>query len=189
ARGRRMEHHLISAGGASLRTHWNAGHATRAIREGQYDAVVLQEQSTLPVKKAVRMRENIRLFDEAIRSAGAKTVLYMTWARQHAPETQQAITDAYTAIGRELGATVAPVGTAWQHLLRRHDQPSLYDKDGSHPSPAGSYLAACIFLAVLFRVSPVGIDEEALNLSPKDRARLQSAAWQVCKSTTSKRDN
>ena len=25
ARGKNLEHHLISAGGASLRTHWNAG--------------------------------------------------------------------------------------------------------------------------------------------------------------------
>jgi lysophospholipase L1-like esterase len=187
ARGGRMEHRLISAGGASLRTHWNAGHATRAIRDGQYDAVVLQEQSTLPVKNATRMHENVRLFDEAIRAAGTKTVLYMTWARRHAPETQAAITDAYTAIGRELAATVVPAGTAWQHLRRRHDQPDLYDKDGSHPSPAGSYLAACVFLAALFRVSPVGIDDEAAGLSPEDRARLQSAAWHVCKSTTSKR--
>ena len=187
ARGRRMEHRLISAGGASLRTHWNAGHAREAIRGGRYDAVVLQEQSTLPVKNATRMHENVRLFDEAIRAAGAKTVLYMTWARQHAPETQKAITDAYTAIGRESGATVVPVGNAWQHFLRRHDEPLLYDKDGSHPSPAGSYLAACVFLAVLFRANPVGIDDEAAGLSPEDRAPLQSAAWQVCKSRTPKR--
>src|SRR5262245_8966692 len=179
ARGRRMQHRLISAGGASLRTHWNAGHAPRAIREGRYDAVVLQEASTLPAKNATRMHENVRLFDEAIRAAGAKTVLYMTWARQHAPETQSVIGDAYTAVGRELGATVVPVGTAWQHVLRRHDRPALYDKDGSHPSPAGSYLAACVFLAVLFEVSPVGIDDEAPALSPEDRARLQSAARQV----------
>jgi hypothetical protein len=66
ARGKGLEHRLISAGGASLRTHWNAGKARQAIREGQYDCVVLQEQSTLPVKNATRMHENVRLFDEAI---------------------------------------------------------------------------------------------------------------------------
>ena len=52
ARGKSLEHRLISAGGASPRTHWNAGEAQRAIREGKYDCVVLQEQSTLPVKNA-----------------------------------------------------------------------------------------------------------------------------------------
>src|SRR5215471_8687570 len=104
---------LISAGGASLRTHFNAGRAATAIATGNYDYVVLQEQSTLPVKNASRMAENVRLFDDAIKQAGSKTVLYMTWARKHAPEAQQAIAKAYTTIGKELGAIVVPVGLAW----------------------------------------------------------------------------
>src|SRR5262245_7196365 len=80
ARGRYIKHRLISSVGASLRTHWNAGEAIKAIKSGQFDYVVLQEQSTLPIKNAKRMHENVRLFDEAIKAAGAKTVLYMTWA-------------------------------------------------------------------------------------------------------------
>src|SRR5215510_9469506 len=128
ARGKNLEHRLISAGGASLRTHWNAREARQAIRDGRYDRVVLQEQSTLPVKNAKRMHENVRLFDEAIKAAGSTTVLYMTWARMNAPESQQAITDAYTGVGRELGATVVPVGLAWQRFLRQHDEPVLPDK-------------------------------------------------------------
>jgi hypothetical protein len=187
ARGRRLEHRLISAGGASLRTHWNAGVALEAIRGGQYDHVVLQEQSTLPVKNARRMHENIRLFDEAIRAAGARTTLYMTWARLNAPESQQAITDAYVGIGRELAATVVPVGLAWQRFLGKHDEPVLHDKDQSHPTLAGSYLAACVFLAVLFGESPVGADAGVVGLSEKDLAPLQKAAWQECQPTTRRR--
>jgi hypothetical protein len=183
ARGKRMEHRLISAGGASLRNHWNAGEALKAIQQGHYDYVVLQEQSTLPVKNAKRMHENIRLFDEAIKAAGAKTALYMTWARQHAPESQQAITDAYTSIGRELGATVVPVGRAWQRFLGKHNQPVLHDRDQSHPTLAGSYLAACTFLAMLFKESPVGIDGEVAGLTRKDLTLLRKTAWQECKST------
>src|SRR5262245_11069159 len=151
ARGKRLEHRLVSAGGASLRTHWNAGEALKAIQGGEYELVVLQEQSTLPIKNSKRMHENVRLFDEAIRAAGATTVLYMTWARQHAPESQQIITDAYTSIGRELGAMVAPVGLAWEHFLRAHAKPLLHDRDQSHPTLAGSYVAACVFLSVLFK--------------------------------------
>jgi hypothetical protein len=183
ARGKNLEHHLISAGGASLRSHWNAGEALKAIQGGHYDHVVLQEQSTLPVKNAKRMHENVRLFDEAIKAAGAETDLYMTWARQNAPESQQAITDAYSGIGRELGATVVPVGLAWQRFLGKHGQPVLHDKDQSHPTLAGSYLAACVFLAVLFKGSPVGIAGEVAGLSEKDLALLQKVAWQTCSST------
>jgi hypothetical protein len=185
ARGRRTGYRLISAGGASLRTHWNAGEAAEAIRDGNYDGVVLQEQSTLPVKNATRMHENVRLFHQVIKAAGAETVLYMTWARRHAPESQQVITDAYTTIGRELGATVAPVGRTWQQFLAKHDEPNLYDKDQSHPSPAGSYLAACVFLAVLFRESPIGIAAGVCGLNAKDTVLLQKVAWQACKPTAS----
>jgi hypothetical protein len=188
ARGKRLEHRLISAGGASLRRHWNAGEARKAIEEGRYDCVVLQEQSTLPVKNADRMHENVHLFDEAIRAAGSRTLLFMTWARLNAPESQRAITDAYTGIGGELGATVVPVGLAWQRFLRRHERPVLYDKDQSHPTLAGTYLAACVFLGVLFQESPVGVDAEVAGLSEEDLALLQEVAWQKCQSVSRERD-
>jgi hypothetical protein len=176
-----VSHELISVGGASLRTHWNAGRAAKAIATGRFDYVVLQEQSTLPVKNAQRMAENVRLFDEAIKQAGSKTVLYMTWARQHAPETQQAIADAYNTIGKELAAIVVPVGLAWQDYLSRHDKPVLYDRDRSHPSLAGSYFAACVFLAALLKVGPIGIESSPAGLDHQDRTALQRAAWQQCR--------
>ncbi len=172
ARGKTLRHRLVSAGGASLRRHWNAGAAQRSMAEATPDVVVLQEQSTLPVKNAARMHENVRLFDEAIRAAGARTVLYMTWARKHEPQNQQRIADAYSSIGEELGAIVVPVGLAWERVLATGEGPVLHDKDGSHPTVAGSYLAACVFLRSLFDESPVGIDVPVKGLSPEDAAFL-----------------
>lgn len=179
ARGKTFSHQLISAGGASLRMHWNKGEAQSIIRQNKFDYVVLQEQSTLPVKNAARMHENIRLFDEVIKNAGAKTALYLTWARQNAPESQATINEAYFSIGAELGATVVPVGVAWQHFLAENQQPVLHDKDLSHPTLAGSYLAACVFFAGLFGENPVGIKTEILS-SP-DITLLQNYAWKVAK--------
>ena len=179
ARGKSVEHRLISAGGASLRAHWNAGEASKAIQSGEFNTVVLQEQSTLPVKNAKRMHENVRIFDEVIQAAGAKTVLYMTWARLASPESQQAITEAYVSIGKELGATVVPVGRAWEAFLAKNEEPTLHDRDGSHPTPAGTYLAACVFYAVLFEDNPVGIETELAGLSAKEQALLQKTAWQA----------
>jgi hypothetical protein len=172
-----VEHDLISAGGASLRTHWNGERAREAIASGRYDHVVLQEQSTLPIKNARRMAENVRLFDESIKQAGARTVLYMTWARQHAPESQQLIADAYNSIGQELGAIVVPVGLVWQKFLAEHDTPVLHDKDQSHPTLAGSYLAACVFLGALLKANPIGVQSAPTGLQDADRATLQKAAW------------
>jgi hypothetical protein len=177
ARGGRLEHKLISAGGASLRMHWNKGDAQKEIATKQYDYVVLQEQSTLPVKNAKRMHENIRLFDDVIKAAGARTVLYMTWARRHEPQNQKLITDACNSIGAELQAIVVPVGEAWKTFLAKHKTPALHDADNSHPSLAGSYLSACVFFSVLYNQSPVGIDIAIKGLSPSDAASLQKVAW------------
>jgi hypothetical protein len=184
-RKKRIQHELISVGGASLRTHWNAGRSAKKIATGEYDYVVLQEQSTLPVKNAKRMAENVRLFDEVIKQAGSKTVLYMTWARQHAPESQQAITKAYTSIGKEIGAIVVPVGSVWKKFLAKHDKPPLYDRDGSHPSLAGSYLAACVFLATLLKSNPSGIQAGNTSLDESEKKVLQDAAWKECRPRTS----
>jgi Domain of unknown function (DUF4886) len=178
ARSLSVKHELMSVGGASLRTHWNAGQAAKAIATGGFDYVVLQEQSTLPVKNAKRMAENVRLFDEAIKRAGSKTVLYMTWARQHVPETQKAIANAYNTIGQELEAIVVPVGLAWQNFLAKHDKPVLYDRDQSHPTLAGSYLAACVFLAALLKANPLGIESGPVGLDQQDKFALQCAASQ-----------
>jgi hypothetical protein len=171
----RVKTELISVGGASLRTHWNAGQATSRIATGKYDYVVLQEQSTLPVKNAHRMAENIRLFDDVIKQAGSKTVLYMTWARKHEPAAQQAIANAYSTVGKELGAIVVPVGLAWQRFLSQHDSPVLHDRDQSHPTPAGSYLAACVFLAVLLNLKPANIKNQTTGLPEQDAQLLRTA--------------
>ena len=176
AAGKSLEHRLISAGGASLRRHWNAGEAAKAIESGGYDYVVLQEQSTLPIKNRDRMHENVRLFHAAIRSAGAKTALYLTWARQHAPQTQATITEAYQLIAAETGATIVPAGIAWELFLRKHDHPVLHDRDGSHPTLAGSYLAACVAFEVLFRADlPRGVEIRGLPTADEQRLRTVAA--------------
>jgi hypothetical protein len=157
--------------------HLNKGDAAAALRDGRYDYVVLQEQSTLPIKNATRMHENVREFDALIRAAGARTVLYMTWARQDTPPAaQQAIADAYTSVGKEIGAIVVPVGLAWRAYLAKHKAPVLHDADKSHPTLAGSYLAACTFHAVLFGGEPVGEAREAEKIDPAQRQALRRTA-------------
>jgi hypothetical protein len=125
------------------------------------------------------MHENVRLFDECIKASGSKTALYMTWARKHAPETQDAITAAYLSIGREVGATVIPAGVAWERFMRTHDEPSLHDRDQSHPTLAGSYLAACVAFGVLFRGSSTRLQVEVDGLDQGEMKMLQKAAGEV----------
>jgi hypothetical protein len=179
AAGAKLDHQLISVGGASLRTHWNKGDALKAIQQGGFDFVVLQEQSTLPIKNAQRMHENVRLFDRAIKAAGARTVLYLTWSRQHEPEAQDKINDAYQTIAREISALVIPAGIAWQTFMRSHKTPVLHDRDKSHPTLAGSYLAACTAFATLFQCSPEKLAVDIEGLTVQDMKLLQKTAADV----------
>jgi hypothetical protein len=178
--GVRIEHRLIQRGGASLRMHLNKGEAAAAMREERYDYVVLQEQSTLPIKNPTRMHESVREFDPFIRAAKARMVLYMTWARlEAAPDAQQRIADAYTSIGKELGAIVVPAGLAWRVFLSKHDEPPLHDADKSHPTIAGTYLAACTFHGTIFNAPPAGEASAAEVIEPKHRAALRRTALAV----------
>jgi hypothetical protein len=104
--------------------------------------------------------------------------LYLTWARRNAPEAQAAITAAYSSIARELGATLVPAGLAWERSLKEQPEIVLHDKDNSHPTLAGSYLAACVFFAVLFDDSPIGI-ATAKGIDEADAQRLQRIAAEV----------
>ena len=174
-----IESKVISAGGASLRRHWNAG-AASTITCAKWDYVVFQEQSTLPVKNSDRFHENVREFIPAVKESGGETVLFMTWARRKEPENQSLLTDSYNKIGKELGAHVVPVGTAWQTLLAKHDKPVLHAEDGSHPTVAGSYLAACTFYATLFGGDPTKLETNVSNLTDEERKLLQRIAKTTC---------
>ena len=170
-----IESRVIAAGGASLRRHWNAG-ASDTISDGKWDYVLFQEQSRLPIKNGKRFHENVREFVPVMKESGATMVLFMTWARKHEPENQKLLTDSYNSIGKELAATVVPVGSAWREMLEKHDTPELYAEDGSHPTLAGSYLAACVFYTTLFDGDLKDLETEVGGLSHEERRLLQQIA-------------
>jgi hypothetical protein len=180
---RRVETDRVIANGRSLKTHWERGTAREAIRSSKWNYVVLQEQSTLPLKNPARMNEYVRLFDEEIRASGAKTVLYLTWARRHQLERQSELTEAYVSIGRSIKGIVVPVGIAWQWLLSENPNIVLHHKDNSHPNFAGTYLAACVFFAALFKRSPKGLQTSDLpaleRFGPETPRVLQETAWRI----------
>jgi hypothetical protein len=202
----RLETRAITVGGARLQTHWDDGDAADALREGGWDYVVLQEQSTLGLllvdgRHEINDPERVlapyaRRFHEEARKQGAKTVLALTWSRRRAPEAQARLNHAFFTLGRELGAPVAPIGLAWQAVREQHPGIALYVDDGSHPAPAGTYLAACTLYATLFGRSPEGLalsargvptpdgqpvgGETTLVSLPAEQARvLQQAAWKA----------
>ncbi len=49
-----------------------------------------------------------------------------------------------------------PVGEVWRKVRAQRPALELY-LDEVHPNPAGTYLAACVFYAVIFNDDPVGL--------------------------------
>ena len=72
------------------------------------------------------------------------------------------------------------MGLAWAEALRQRPQLSLWASDGTHPSRAGSYLAACVFEGLLTRSSPVG-NRFTDGLDPSLARFLQRVAWDAAR--------
>lgn len=150
------------------------------LAEKRLDVVFVQEQSLRPVTDREKFFEGVRALYEKIRKSGARTVMYETWARSTESEdlekyglTNKSMTegliDAYGRIAEELGIEVSRVGHAFYEVHTHHPEIELYDKDKTHPSYAGSALAALVHFATVFRRSPIGV---------KWRAELERPEWQ-----------
>jgi hypothetical protein len=207
AAGQQVEVRMVAPGGWRLGDHWEKGEARSALAGGKWDYVVLQDQSTLGVNFYVDGRVRVA-GDEVFRPAadawaaevhrsGARPVFYLTWARLATPEDQAALTLAYMSAARSSRALVAPVGLAWQLMRREHPAIGLFAADGSHPSPAGTYLAACTLVSAMLDRNPLGLPATlsghpvSLETGQMDAARtaalvdlpapdaraLQTAAW------------
>ena len=81
---------------------------------------------------------------------------------------------AYTAIGEELDINVAYAGLAMFDVYTQGGI-ELYNEDLTHPSYAGSYLAAMTIFAEIFRVDPTTIDYNG-TLDASVAAVLKQAA-------------
>ena len=92
-------------------------------------------------------------------------------------ETEE-LAQAYRKVGTELGAEISPVGTAFAHVLVAHPEIELYDPDMTHPSLAGSYLAALCHFTAAYGESPLDIPFTA-GLEAQTAAILQQAAHDI----------
>lgn len=187
AGGHRVETGLAAEGGATLADQVNSPGTLDKLGSSRWDFVVLQEQSQIPSVEQVRRQQMYpaaRSLARRIEDAGARPILFMTWAHRDGwPENglpdyesmQVAIDDGYLGIARELGVPVAPVGYAWLLTHRQDPRLELWQPDGSHPSAQGSYLAACVFYAAMFHESPEGLSYLA-DLPDQTARLLQTVA-------------
>lgn len=159
-------------GGAGLMLWQHAGSKntqSTLLNNGQWDIVVLQEQSEMALnpRSLKRMREGCRWFTKAIRRIGGKPALLMTWCDLDKPEEQVTISRAYCELAEELDAILIPAGELFLEVAQHDSSIVLYDQDGHHPSAHGSYLVACLVEAILMQTKNESFDgvEQKIGLS------------------------
>lgn len=171
-------------GGTTFQAHSQSAASQSLIEQGDWDFVVLQEQSQIPsfpqsqvesecFPYAETLNNQILAFNEC-----AETVFYMTWGRengdaQNCPNwppvctyegMDDLLSERYMTMAEDNAAIVSPVGALWRQIRTNHPEIELYASDGSHPSAVGSYTAAVAFFVTIFRADPTTISFD-FNLS------------------------
>jgi len=80
-----------TVGGSNLGQHWRAERGLKSvnlIKEGDFDAVVLQDFSMSAINTPDSLLHYGKLLGDLIKSKGAQAYLYMTWAREWDPYMQ-----------------------------------------------------------------------------------------------------
>lgn len=198
---------MVASGGESLKNHWESGDVVKALRMRRWDFVVLQDQTTFGEVYLVNGRAHVhdasnfiygRKLVERIRAAGAVPVLFLPWTpKEMDPRDAAFVRWAYESFGLKEQIKVVPVAYAWKGASKYASLPTLYLPDGTHPTAAGSYLAAALFVACLNETNPEGavssvlgnavaFDSGAINrqsgvlladIQPASALLLQKIAW------------
>lgn len=168
---------MVAPGGYTLEDHTVLNQTIGALDDVEWDFVIFQEQSQLPALSQsifdAQVAPNAQYLCEQARLVNpcVKPAFYATWGRKNGDvdncanfpwvctyeEQQDSLTSRYLQLAQQNDAWCVPVGEVWREVLDFTDGSlELYDADGSHPSIAGSYVAACSFYSALFDNSPVG---------------------------------
>lgn len=187
-------------GGNTLENHSINATALNKIRQGNWDYVVLQEQSQIPTidfyktnsmyPSAENLKDTIKKYNPC-----ANVVMFMTWGRRFGGQQcdqgnvhcspnfinfshmQDSLETAYVTLANNIEAYVAPVGVAWKKVIEDTSL-VLHSNDNSHPNINGSYLAACVFYATLWKEKTSGLSYSS-TLSSAAASYFQQVADSV----------
>ncbi|HEX8523228.1 MAG TPA: hypothetical protein VF669_13305 [Tepidisphaeraceae bacterium] len=170
--------------GRSLAWQWNQGGALQTLRSDRWDDVVLQENPRDLLIKRDMFQLFVGRFDAEIQRVGARTVVLVPIPRADQLQTGAVMFNACEETAATHHAMMAPVGIAFEAAARKRADLELYGGNKITPSPAGTYLAACVLYMTLLDRSPVGlenfvVDERGkalITLPPEDAKFLQQVA-------------
>lgn len=196
-----IDYQSYTPGGSRFQQHASNPVVLNKIAEGNWDYVVLQEQSQLPSFSQQQVAAQVYPYAQqlvnAIKQANpcGSAIFYMTWGRKFGDQpncnngltqvcTYEGMDDAlynsYMQMAANNKSLVSPVGRVWRALREQNPDMELYVADESHPSYIGSVAAAFTFYTVIFKKDPT-LSTFVGNLSPTDastiKAVVKSIVW------------
>lgn len=159
-------------GGSTLQQHAQNSTVQNVINQGNWDYVILQEQSQLPAFPNANATLNAaEELSDLVKSTNVcgNVLFYMTWGRKFGDDvncnngitylcTYEGMDDKlyerYMQMTEDNDAIVSPVGFVWRTIREQHPDLELYTSDNSHPSYLGSMAAAYTFYTVIFHKDP-----------------------------------
>ena len=194
-----------TGGGQTLQNHTTNASTISKIQQANWDYVVLQEQSQLPSfpmsQVATQTFPYAKILCDTIRHYNncAEPLFFMTWGRENGDASNCAfwppvctyegmdslLNLRYRMMANSNHALVSPVGAVWNYLRNNYPNIGLYSSDGSHPSLAGSYAAACTFYTMILEKNPVLISDN-YGLNSSDANIIRNAAKTVAFDSLSK---
>jgi hypothetical protein len=188
--GHKVDAQMAATGGWTLTQHATSPDTLKKVQSAKWNFIVLQEQSQIPSVEPSRnasMYPGARILVGQVKAIHAIPIFFQTWAHSAGwPENgmpdyenmQAQIDYGYQHIAQELNVAIAPAGFTWMMARRQAPQINLWQDDGVHPNEQGTYLAACVFYATIFRQSPQGLSYT--GHLPQETARaLQTLAANV----------
>lgn len=151
-----------------------------------FDAVILQGNSQEPIHPELAKGFTMEAAEDCrtIREAGAFPLLVMTWAYKDKPEMMEALAQATLETANTNDALVVPAGLAFARSIGLNPDLPLHTTDKRHPTPAGTYLYACVIFSTLTAKSPAGARCRGIGeamIDEDDAKFLQKVAWDtVC---------
>lgn len=195
----KSEGHALSAtsvtvDGYSLYRHLIHDKTQSAILDGGYDFVLLQDQSQTPARCAALGRKgrpivrDARQLAERIRvySPEARIWVEQTWAYPQGnfggfgsmERFDELLHRGAKKMARSAHAKVSPIGTAFAIVRQERPDIDLYTKDGSHPSPVGTYLKCCVNYLMLYS-TPFSAQTASCGIDVTQASYLRSVAERV----------
>jgi hypothetical protein len=177
-------------GGKQLSQHYVDAASISKINAHQWNYVVLQEQSQMPLinpNATITNAQNIMTDYIKVNNPCTEVVMYMTWARKEGNSWLTQINyshdqmatyyeDFYEDIWKYTAGRVSAVGKAFHEATRQGI--NIYSGDGSHQNADGTYLAACVFYATLYKETPVGLTFSSAS-SESVKTKLQQIAHDI----------